>query len=250
MACQSQFQSRQELSALFAHRGDGATKAAEVLRSRQATEAAGDFLLHFDHTDIALGLTIVKRHTEILQEPQNGVLVVVQAMQEIASGALFWSAPLGRACDGRRVGGIGLPAFLQDGLILPVPVGYLGWGQLPQPLCLLHCFLHREQERTQIARPGLSLLLLKEEQLTQMMHVAERMVTKKLPVRCPAVMHHHACIGGEQTNGNKRLASPFGMHSVVRQGGRDRGMLPEPLAHHVQTRLVHMQHPGCFPMPA
>ncbi len=85
-------------------------------------------MLHIDHTAIALALTLVKRHTEILQEPQHRILVGGQAMQEIASGTLLRPTSCGRVCHGGRLQGIGLPAFLRERLILRLLVSHCVCG--------------------------------------------------------------------------------------------------------------------------
>ena len=84
MACQNLFQSGDQRQMLFAQSREIASDAAKGLSPRQAAKASRDFLLHFDHPDIAFGLTIVERHPEIMQEAQHLVLVVEQAIQEIA----------------------------------------------------------------------------------------------------------------------------------------------------------------------
>ena len=52
------------------------------------TEAAGDFLLHFDHADITFGEVIVKGHREIFEEAQDLLLPLGQSIQQSAGEAL------------------------------------------------------------------------------------------------------------------------------------------------------------------
>jgi hypothetical protein len=56
----------QHRQTLFAQRGHIATDARKGLCPSQAAEAAGDFLLHFDHAQVSLGQIIVKIHPQIL----------------------------------------------------------------------------------------------------------------------------------------------------------------------------------------
>ena len=58
-------------------------------RAFGATKGARHFLLHFDHAKISLGEVVVKRHTQVLQEEQEGVLMFAQPVQQIPGGMLF-----------------------------------------------------------------------------------------------------------------------------------------------------------------
>src|SRR5690348_6756048 len=103
MTTQSGLQSRQQRQALFAQRGQIAANAAEGLGTSNATEAAGDLLLHFDHPKISLRQIVIKIHTQILQEGQDSLLVFAQAIKQIAGGTLFASPSLTRRRHGRRM---------------------------------------------------------------------------------------------------------------------------------------------------
>jgi hypothetical protein len=65
MTLKSGLQSRQQRQALFAQRGQIAANARKGLRSRHASEAPGDLLLHFDHAQIALGQIVIKIHAKV-----------------------------------------------------------------------------------------------------------------------------------------------------------------------------------------
>ena len=56
-------------------------------------KGAGDFLLHFHHPDIPLGLVVGERHVGIGEEPERVLFVFLQAQQEVVPGAaLVFSA--------------------------------------------------------------------------------------------------------------------------------------------------------------
>ncbi len=85
MADQSLFQRGEQRHALLTQRGEIASDATKGKSTDQGTETARDLLLHFDHTDIALSQTIVKGHREIVQEGQDGILVLAEAIKQIAA---------------------------------------------------------------------------------------------------------------------------------------------------------------------
>src|SRR5436305_5860688 len=89
MADQGLFQSGQHRHALLAQGRQIASDAAKDLCTSQRAEAAGNLLLHFDHPKIPLREAIVKRHSEVLQEAQHGVLVLGKAIEQIARCRLF-----------------------------------------------------------------------------------------------------------------------------------------------------------------
>src|SRR6266849_4713042 len=75
MADQSLFQGREHRHALFAQRREIAADARKGLSPHHRTETARDFLLNFDHPNVSLREGVVKRHSEVLQEGQHGILV-------------------------------------------------------------------------------------------------------------------------------------------------------------------------------
>src|SRR4051794_31871124 len=52
-----------------------AANAAEGDRAFGTAESTGDFLLDFEHANILLSQVIVKRHMQVMEEAQNGVLM-------------------------------------------------------------------------------------------------------------------------------------------------------------------------------
>ena len=69
--------------------------ATEHLRSAQRAKAAGDFLAHFDHADVLLGLVVGKGHASIPQEGQDVPVEILQPIQQIGRLALRGSALAG-----------------------------------------------------------------------------------------------------------------------------------------------------------
>ncbi len=83
MTSQSLFQSREQMQPLLAQTGKIAANATKGLCSSETAEAARDFLLHFDHAQVMLGLTIIKRNREVLAESQYRLLIVEQSLEQI-----------------------------------------------------------------------------------------------------------------------------------------------------------------------
>jgi hypothetical protein len=52
-----------EVSALFAAGAQVTANATEYLGSSERAKTPGDFLAHFDHSDVLLALIVGKRHT-------------------------------------------------------------------------------------------------------------------------------------------------------------------------------------------
>src|SRR6266446_10519577 len=84
-------QGGEQIETLFAQRRQVAAKTAKDLGSHRRAEAARDLLLHFDHSNVSLGLGIVERHTQILQEGQHSILVLAETIEQIARRRLFAS---------------------------------------------------------------------------------------------------------------------------------------------------------------
>ena len=128
MTEQGLFKSREQRHALLAQRRQVAADARKRLRTGSRTETAGDLLLHFDHAQIALGQIVVKRHREIVQEGQHRILVLGEAIEQVAGGRWFASSFLP---DFRwRIRRVGLIAFGQDSSIARFPVSHLQRMQL------------------------------------------------------------------------------------------------------------------------
>src|SRR6478672_8729204 len=169
MPTQSRLQSRQERKTLFAQSGQIATNAAKSLCSGQTAEAARNLLLHFDHAKIALGQIVVKIHTQIFQEAEDGFLVFAQTIEQIACGTLFDSPPGPRGS--RRSWGDAI-TFIKQAEKRAFPSEYF---QRIEPVlsllsCLLGGLLHREEQFFEIGSPDGSLFLGLKHQLSQEMN--------------------------------------------------------------------------------
>src|ERR1017187_6704754 len=66
------------IPALFAAGAEVTADATEYLRSSQCAKAAGDFLSHFDHADVLLGLIVGEGHPSIPQESQDAPVKILQ----------------------------------------------------------------------------------------------------------------------------------------------------------------------------
>ena len=89
MTSQNLLQGRKQWKSLLAQRREIATDAAKVQRSTPTSETAGDLLLHLDHTNIALGLRVVKRNAQIPYKGQHRFFVLDEAVKQIARRALL-----------------------------------------------------------------------------------------------------------------------------------------------------------------
>src|SRR6266536_1057714 len=191
MSGQSQFQSSQEMSALFAQSGKIASNAAKRFGSGQAAKATRDLLLHFDHPNIAFGLRSIKRNVKALQEAQHGILMHAESVEQIASGTLLAPSSFDRAIGGRRRMRIGLISLLQESSILHFPISDLGRIKLFQALRygLFDRLMHVREQRFHLARPPLLLFFVQQGQLALMMDVAQSVLTRcRLPVRRPTIV--------------------------------------------------------------
>src|SRR5579885_2671868 len=119
MTKQSGLQSRKQRDALLAQGGQIATNARESMCPGQRAEAAGDLLLDFDHAQIALGQVVVKRHPQIFQKGQHGVLIGAQAIQQIAGRTLFDASAMPWRSRGPWVS---LVSLVEQGQELPLPI--------------------------------------------------------------------------------------------------------------------------------
>ena len=67
-------------------------------------EAAGYFLLNFDHPDITFREVIVKGHREIFDEPQDLLLPFGKSIEQLPSEALWRVRRLPGICGGGTQG--------------------------------------------------------------------------------------------------------------------------------------------------
>ncbi len=89
MIKQDLFQSRKPRQSLFAQGREIAANATKGVGSRETAKAARNLLLHFDHAQISLSQIIVKGHRQVVHEGQDSVLLLAQAIQQVAGSTLF-----------------------------------------------------------------------------------------------------------------------------------------------------------------
>ena len=78
--------------ALLAHGGQVATDGGGMHGAIPTAKAARDFLLHFEHTQVAFGQVVVKGDVEIIEEGQNLGALLVKPLGQIAGFRLFGAA--------------------------------------------------------------------------------------------------------------------------------------------------------------
>ena len=106
MSSQSQFQGRENRSPLLTKRGKIAANAEKRFSTRQTTETTRNFLLDFDHANIALCLRVVKRNVKAFQEAQHRILVLGESVEQIAGRTLFARPPLLALSGGGATAGL------------------------------------------------------------------------------------------------------------------------------------------------
>src|SRR5260370_250522 len=86
--------------------------------------------------------------------------------------------------------------------------------------CLLDGLFHLQEQLFHLIGPGLFEDLGHKDQLTQMMHVAQRMGTEVALVAVPAIMHTRSMKPSHNANGVHGRFPTCGMHPLVRQAVR------------------------------
>ncbi len=74
---------------MFANGGEVSANAGEHLSAGEGAESAGDFLLDLDHADVAFGLVVSEGDMGVLEESQNGELVLLKAEQKVEGFGTF-----------------------------------------------------------------------------------------------------------------------------------------------------------------
>src|SRR6266568_6977557 len=145
MTSKSGLQRGQQRQTLFAQGGQIATNSTKRLCPSKTTETAGDLLLDLDHTKIALGEIVVKIHAQILEEGEDGFLLFAQAIEQIASVALFAATPLARGSGCPRVK---LIPFVEQAQKLGFPIHNFPEIQtaFSQCACLIGCVFHLQKQ--------------------------------------------------------------------------------------------------------
>ncbi len=244
MTKKSVLQGGEEIEALFAQRRQVSAKAAKDLGSSGRAEAARHLLLHFEHANVTLGLGIVERHAQILQEGQRRLLVQTKTIEQIARRRLFASTFFRHRCG--RLRRIGLIASLQHGLIACLPVSDFHGVERYAPLgsCLVAGVFHREQQLAHLVGPCLLLLFIEKEQFAQMVDMAQGMLARVEPVAAKAIMQASAAKVGQDVDGVEGGLAAFGVDGIVGQRGGGTDVEPPALAGHPHTAFILMEHVG------
>ena len=74
---------------LLVHSREVRTEATSRVRARPTAKTAGDFLLNFDHVDVAFCQIIVERHGKIIGKGQDMVTSKVEAFRQIVGFGLL-----------------------------------------------------------------------------------------------------------------------------------------------------------------
>src|SRR5260370_32291590 len=93
MPTKSGLQSRQQRDVLFAQGGQIAPNAAKSFSTRERAKTSRNLLLELDHAHIPFRLIVVKIHTEIFQDAEEGVLLVARSIEPFAATTLLVSSP-------------------------------------------------------------------------------------------------------------------------------------------------------------
>src|SRR5258708_8262535 len=134
----------------------GSRDSHECAQSRWLPRRCGTcrtlFAARMTHAKIPFGEVVVKRHSQVREESQYGVLMFAQPIQEIATGMLFGSPSFSFRGEDAGMNPIALIEQRQE---TSVPVSDLGWGK-PQAAtctCVIGGALHQEQQAFHFDRP-------------------------------------------------------------------------------------------------
>jgi hypothetical protein len=89
MTKQDVFQRVQQSQPLLSQGREVSSDATKGGSSDERAKAAGNLLLHFDHAQVPFSQVIIKRHRQVLHEGHHSVLLLAQAIQQVASNTLF-----------------------------------------------------------------------------------------------------------------------------------------------------------------
>src|SRR6266700_3635476 len=170
-------QSRQQRDVLFAQGGHIAPNAAKSLSPSDGAKTARNLLLELDHAHIPLSLVVVKIHTEIFQEAEEGVLVFAHAIEQVAGRTLLVSSPCAWGSRRPRMGQI---PFVKEAEKLHFPIGDLQWVK---PVFSLQAPLESglfpiQEQVFQVCGPLAPVLFSQKEQFAQQMHITTGMRTR------------------------------------------------------------------------
>ena len=155
---------------------DVAANAAEGLGPLLGPKHPGYFLLYLHHADVTFGQIIVERHFEVVHECEGFFAMIVKSFEQVAGFAFLASASFFPRTGGQswqRVLGI---AFIEDLLIASLKVLDLLFIKMVGGLSgLINGIFDFQQTVDHVIGPVLLVLLMHEDQLTQMVCIAQPM---------------------------------------------------------------------------
>src|SRR5437870_3578240 len=93
------------MNALLLHGGKVTAQVTEDGRAILGAKTPRNLLAQFHHAQIGFGLIVVKRDGKIMHEPQDQVVILLQADQQIESIAFLWGASFAWTLWRGRIGG-------------------------------------------------------------------------------------------------------------------------------------------------
>jgi hypothetical protein len=239
LASQRRLQSRKDWQTLFAQTGQVASDASEGDGSLVTAKGSGNFLLNFHHPNIPFGKIVVKRNIQALQEEQDCLLVLAQAIQQIAGRVLFGFASFARR---RWSTGMNLIALMQQREKLRLQSLYFLCQEagLAKGAGLIRRFLHRGQQDDHFVSPPEAQLLRKEGQLAQDMHATQAMLASVEEIGAPGIMNAGPDEAGQDADLIQRVVSSTDMRLIMGQGGSGGHMHPDALSLHIQSSFILM----------
>jgi len=206
-------------------------------------KGAGDFLLDFDHPNIALSQIVVKRHIQIVQKRENRILMGTQAIQQIASGMLPGLASFAGSRWGTRMN---LISLIQQSQKLRVQSLDIFWqeGGLAKDASVIGHGLHPDQQQDHSVCPPQAHFLRKGGQFSQDMHATQAVLASVEEIGFPGIVHARSSKMSQDSNLIQRIMSSTDMGEIMSQGASARHMQPDALSHHIQPGFVLMDHLG------
>ena len=89
---------------MLANSGNITAQETERFCSSTRSEGTSDFLLDFQHTQVALGLIVVKRDAKIRQKGQGLSLILLQVVEHVFGGGLGGMSALVPSVEALTVG--------------------------------------------------------------------------------------------------------------------------------------------------
>ena len=230
------------MPALFFRRRDVASDATENVGPFAGSEAAGDFLFDLDHPDVSFGEVVVEWQRQVVDEGENFGLVFIEPRVKVLDLVSFllpacrsnryW---IGGQLGDRRLQNASIPSFV---VVDSRAVERRGAGS---DRCI-DLLLRVEQASDHLLRPGLLVLLMCADQLTQDVRATQHMQDGEAEVARKVVVNGIATEPFENPHLPHRFAAALGMVEVAGQGLRRGDMQPVQRLADSQTAFVEVRH--------